>query len=799
MRYTACMTCALPRIMIAAPASGGGKTTAVCGILGALARRGLVPCGIKCGPDYIDPMFHRAACGTSGNIDLFFADDDSAREILAHDAANCGVAVLEGAMGYFDGLGAASVTASAHDVARATRSPVALLVDAKSRALSVCADIIGAKRFRAPDMIRAVILNRCAPSLCKKLAPLIQAECGVPVLGCIPYDARLELPSRHLGLVLPGERLEVRAWLSLCADIVSENINLDMLLEIARSAPPLEHSDKIFSSRNSARTVIAVARDEAFCFYYRENLDLLSENGAVLREFSPLHDRALPAGTSALYIGGGYPELHEGALRANTAMLRALSAAAAQKMPVLAECGGLMYLQTAGILPGTWHDAGYLVRFGYCAITARRDTLLLRKNETLRAHEFHHYDSTDNGSACTAHKADGRTWDCIVAENNVFAGWPHLYFAGQSALAARFVSAARAFAERLLPQNIASAARARWNSLAKPLYGLGLLEEAVIRLCAVQRTLFPAVDRAALAVFCSDNGIVGEGVSQSGQEVTALVAQCLCDGTTAACKMAQFAGVDVVPVDVGMARAVEDARLRDMHVCRGTNSFLRGDAMTRSEAHSAITAGRSLARELAAQGYNLLLAGEMGIGNTTTSAAVASVLLGADPAELTGRGAGLDDERLRHKIDVIRQGIALRAPRADDVVDVLVKLGGCDIAAMAGFYLGAAECHVPVLTDGVISCTAALCAARLEPQVTDCLFAGHLGAEPACVRLAAELERISGGGFRPLVHAEMRLGEGTGALSAVPLLRMALAVYGGMQGFAEMGIAQYEDFGNRRK
>ena len=337
-------------------------------------------------------------------------------------------------------------------------------------------------------------------------------------------------------------------------------------------------------------------------------------------------------------------------------------------------------------------------------------------------------------------------------------------------------------------------AQRRWDSLAKPLGSLGVLEEAVIKIAALTGDPEVRLQKRTLLVFCADNGVTAQGVSQSDASVTTAVAAALGRGDSTVSFMAKKADCQVIPVDVGMARAVNDVRLHDMHVCRGTHNFLHEDALNLDEVQSAIAAGRTLSHELAAQGYNLLLAGEMGIGNTTTSAAVASVLLGTDPAELTGRGAGLDEERLRHKRAVIWQGIAARAPRADDVLDVLAKVGGCDIAAMTGFYIGAAECRVPVLADGVISCTAALCAMRLEPSVADCLFASHLGAEPACARLAAELDRMSGGGFTPIVHAGMHLGEGTGALSAVPLLRMALAVYEGMQGFDDIGIAQYEDF-----
>ena len=452
------MDFSVPRIMISALSSASGKTTAVCGILAALAEQNFNPCGVKCGPDYIDPLYHKAACGKRANIDLFFTNKEDIIEVFAHDVKDSKIAVIEGAMGYFDGLSIDSCSASAFDIARTLLCPVVLVVDASARALSVCAEIHGAKTFRSPDLISAVILNRCSAALYKKIAPIIEKECSVKVLGYFPKDESFSLDSRNLGLVLPFEEKSagrISNKIESFKKTVLENIDLKSLLEIAFRAEPLHFKEKIFPAKRKnlkEKIIIAVAKDEAFSFYYRENFDLMESFGAKIEFFSPLHDSKLPENCSAIYIGGGYPELYSELLKANECIKKELFCAVLkEKMPVFAECGGFMYLKLIGILPGLCKDTGHLVRFGYCTVTAKRDTLLCEKGTKIPVHEFHHFDSAEeweNGNAFFAQKLNGKNWECIVAEDNIFAGWPHFYFPSYPKIAENFIRRAISFASK---------------------------------------------------------------------------------------------------------------------------------------------------------------------------------------------------------------------------------------------------------------------------------------------------------------------------------------------------------------
>lgn len=329
-------------------------------------------------------------------------------------------------------------------------------------------------------------------------------------------------------------------------------------------------------------------------------------------------------------------------------------------------------------------------------------------------------------------------------------------------------------------------ARARWNVIAKPLGSLGLLEDAVCKLSAVQRTETPVISKRALAVFCADNGIVSEGVTQTDAGVTAVVARNLCTGQTSVCKMAHVASCDVFPVDMGMRTAVHHENMTDLHVARGTNNFLQNDAMSREQAETAIVRGAAFAQKLIADGYHIIATGEMGIGNTTTSSAIAAVLLGVPVEDVAGAGAGLSAEGILHKIDVIKKGIAARKPNPADALDVLSKLGGFDIAGMAGCMLGAAAHQTAVIVDGVISQVAALIAVRLCPTVRDYLFASHVGSEKASRLLLSALDLTAP------VAAGLHLGEGSGCMTLLPLLDMALAVYNEMATFSDIQIEAYK-------
>lgn len=445
------MTRTLPRVLLAAPKSGAGKTTVVCGLLQALVGRGLAPAACKCGPDYIDPLFHSEIIGAKGcNLDLFFTGADTARCLLLESASGCGVAVLEGVMGYYDGLGGVTDEASAYRVACATETPVVLILDARGASLSLCAQLRGFLDFRPQSRIAGVLLNRCTAMQYQMLAEAIQSECGVPVFGYLPTLPDCALESRHLGLVTAQEVSNLRQKLQTLAAALEKTADLDAILALARSAPPLSCGDTGAASVTGRSPVLAVARDKAFCFYYRENLRLLEQLGAKLVFFSPLEDAALPP-CGGLYLGGGYPELYAAQLSRNRSMRESVRAAIAGGLPTFAECGGFLYLHDtltdetgshpmAGVLHGDCRNTGKLRRFGYITLTAKRDNLLCGAGEQIRAHEFHYFESDCCGGDFSAEKpVSGRGWTCIHASETLFAGFPHLYFPANPEFARRFV------------------------------------------------------------------------------------------------------------------------------------------------------------------------------------------------------------------------------------------------------------------------------------------------------------------------------------------------------------------------
>ncbi|MGN0625886.1 MAG: nicotinate-nucleotide--dimethylbenzimidazole phosphoribosyltransferase [Oscillospiraceae bacterium] len=341
---------------------------------------------------------------------------------------------------------------------------------------------------------------------------------------------------------------------------------------------------------------------------------------------------------------------------------------------------------------------------------------------------------------------------------------------------------------RPLDTDAMETAARRWDSIAKPLHSLGLLEEAVIRIAGMQKTAQVSLSPRALLVFCADNGVVAQGVTQTDQSVTAIVTENFTLGKTSSCVMAKKAGVDLIPVDIGVAKEMNIPGLLQEKIRMGTDDLTQGPAMRREEAIQALETGIRLARWLAEKGYRAIATGEMGIGNTTTSAAVAAVLLGRDPSDVTGVGAGLPAKGLIRKVEAIRRGIAVNRPDAGDPLDVLAKVGGLDLAGIAGAFLGGASAGVPVIIDGFISAAAALVAARLCPACADYMLASHVSAEPAGQMLLDAL------GHRAILHAGMCLGEGTGAVALFPVLDMGLAVYEQMSSFSDIQMEPYTDF-----
>ena len=338
-----------------------------------------------------------------------------------------------------------------------------------------------------------------------------------------------------------------------------------------------------------------------------------------------------------------------------------------------------------------------------------------------------------------------------------------------------------------LDENAMEEARAHWMTVGKPLFSLGSLEDAVIQIAGIKGTSDFELRKRGLIIMCADNGVVEEGVTQTGQEVTAIVADNFTRGETSVCIMAEEAKVDLFPVDVGMATDVPSVTKKEYKVMYGTHNFAKEAAMTREEAIAAIEVGIQMVKKCAEAGYEILATGEMGIGNTTTSSAVVSVLLDESVENVTGRGAGLSSEGLNRKIRAIERAIEKHQPDKEDVLDVLSKVGGLDIAGMTGAFLGGAIYHIPVLIDGFISSAAALCAVRMVPETADYILASHCSGEPAGRMVLEELK------LPYLIDAKMSLGEGSGAVAAIPILEMGVNVYRKMSTFEEIKVEQYEE------
>ncbi len=339
-----------------------------------------------------------------------------------------------------------------------------------------------------------------------------------------------------------------------------------------------------------------------------------------------------------------------------------------------------------------------------------------------------------------------------------------------------------------IDKKAADLAQKRWNSVAKPLHSLGKMEDHIIRIAGMTRTADVAIDKRALIVMCADNGVVEEGITQTGQEVTAIVSENFLTGDTSAAIMCKRANVDLFAIDIGMAR---DTKVPNYKIAYGTKNFAKEPAMTRDEAIKAIMTGIELVGEKKAEGYQIFATGEMGIGNTTTSSAIASILLDQLVEVMTGRGAGLTSAGLNRKIEVIKHAIELHQPDKEDAIDVLAKVGGFDLAGLAGVFIGGAYYRVPVLIDGFISAAAALAAVKMCPTVRDYMIATHVSKEPGTRMILETL------GLEASLTCDMCLGEGTGAISFLPILDLSLDVYNEMSTFSDINIDDYEELGDK--
>lgn len=450
----------LPRVLLAAGASGSGKTLVTCGLLQALKERGLSVSSFKCGPDYIDPMFHSRIIGTnSRNLDTFFTGNETTRDLLAMGAEGTELAVMEGVMGYYDGVGGVTTRASAYDLACVTDTPVLLVVNSKGMSLSLAAYIKGFLEYKADSHIRGVILNQMSPMLYPRMKDLIEKEADIPVYGYVPKVEDCVIESRHLGLVLPHEVKELQAKLSRLAGILESTLDIDGILELARSAEPLEVCTEAKDAPEESFE-LAVAKDEAFCFFYEDNFRYLRSLGAKLTFFSPLRDEKVPEGADGLLLYGGYPELYAKELSANASMRRSVADLAAKGMPLIAECGGFMYLHEemedmegalhpmCGVIRGKAYRTEKLRRFGYITLTQKAPVFGEEALGPIPAHEFHYFESESCGEAFHAKKPESeRSWECMHGNSQMLAGFPHLHYYGNPNVADAFAKACMRYHE----------------------------------------------------------------------------------------------------------------------------------------------------------------------------------------------------------------------------------------------------------------------------------------------------------------------------------------------------------------
>lgn len=432
----------MKKIMIAGTNSGCGKTTVTCAVLQALVNRNLSVSSFKCGPDYIDPMFHKTVIGASSyNLDSYLMDSDTVKYLLQKNGGE--ISVIEGVMGFYDGL-SFTEKGSSYELSQITNTNVILVVNCKGMSLSAMAVIKGFKELKRNNII-GVIFNNLPEKLYNDMA----GECrklGVEPLGFMPYIKEAQIGSRHLGLVTAQEISDIKDKMNILADYAERYINIDKILEIADDGDTktmLPYIDRI------ADVKIAAARDKAFCFYYEDNLQLLRELGAEIIEFSPLNNESVPE-CDGLILGGGYPELYADILEKNTGTLNSVKICIQSGMPCIAECGGFMYLhdsiedndgrghKMAGVIKGICRKTDRLQRFGYMEMTAQSDNILCKKGDKIRAREFHYFDSNCCGNGFAAEK-NGKTWKCVNTDGNLFAGFTHIHFYANIEFAKNFI------------------------------------------------------------------------------------------------------------------------------------------------------------------------------------------------------------------------------------------------------------------------------------------------------------------------------------------------------------------------
>jgi cobyrinic acid a,c-diamide synthase len=456
----------IPRVLLSAVSSGSGKTTMMLALLAALKKRGLRVQTMKTGPDYIDPMYHEKVTGRPGlHADPFFSDTVQLKQLLNIAATDADLVVIEGAMGFYDGIGTTS-DASTYTVSQALCTPTLLVLSPKGMGCSLAAMCKGFLSFRRPNHIAGILLSGVSKTQYSYYREIIESELHLPVYGYLPKLPLVELKSRHLGLELAGEVESLSEKLEILGNTALETLDLDGILALSDRAALLEIEPQPEFKKSTGTFRLGVSSDAAFCFVYPENLRLLEAFGAELVPISPLRDQELPQDLDGLYLCGGYPELHLKALSGNQQFLASLRAAAEKGMPIFAECGGFLYLQEAfcdadgtrypmaGLLPGVSHLTEHLCRFGYVTLIFQEDSILGKTGTTIRGHEFHYADSSENGSAFLAMRPNGKHWTAYQSVGKIVAGFPHLYFPSNPAVPEAFAATCREYQQSRTKENL---------------------------------------------------------------------------------------------------------------------------------------------------------------------------------------------------------------------------------------------------------------------------------------------------------------------------------------------------------
>ena len=917
--------------VIAADKSSSGKTTLTCGLVSVLKKRGFKVQSFKCGPDYIDPMFHREVLGVpSANLDSFFVSREMLRRIYAERTEKADISVIEGVMGFYDGLGGVSSEGSTWEIANIIDCPTVLVMDCKGASVSIAALIKGMLDFTNGDSgIRGLILNRVSPMFYDRLKGVIEDNCPeIRVLGYMPEMKNQRVPSRHLGLIEPGDMEDFNSWIEAVSEQLEKTVDVDGLLEIAGTTKSgklteekiSEFKASYYTSQTSreddskyklnTKIKLGIAEDEAFNFYYQENRELLENMGADIVTFSPLHDEKLPEDLDGIIIGGGYPEIYADELSANASMREALAAVIKSGLPVIAECGGYMYLNNSikvskeeafdkkaadnedagrnstetekkhhmcGVFTGDAEKKERLVRFGYISAETKVAGLFGEAGTVLKGHEFHRYDCEYNGDGFVLTKpkagkqrnvlnfekkddsvgtGSSASYEGIFYGKTMSCGWPHFYYYSNPKAIFSFMKCCERY-------HFEREAQKKWDGIAKPIDSLGVLEKQVIKLCGIQRTLTPSIDKKALVVLCADHGCVKEGVTQTDSSVTRKVADSFAKGKTTTAIFAEKNGVDVYTIDVGMVgpryseggagdtegknkyesvKNTEDksdsefnhyserlcrGKINDRRLQDGSGNIAVEPAMSHETGEKALQLGMDIVRELKEAGYQIICTGEMGIGNTTPTAALLAYFMGSSAEEAVGYGAGLSEEGLKRKQDVVRRALerlgkeregqaGLQDIAQDDfnrlndeavnkTIDVvsgekvkvisaatakegLFQIGGMEIAVMAGMFLGGVKYEVPIVIDGIISTAAALGAYMIDERVADYALASHVSKEKLPRKA---LEKM---GLRAIIDAEMSLGEGSGAVLLMPILSSAVEAFNRMGTFSDIKVEAYRRF-----